>query len=203
MDAAIHINMSHTVSSQLGSSQITIETGKLAKLADGAVTVRSGDTIIMVSAVSATTIKEGQDWFPLTVDYREKAAAVGRFPGGFFRREGRPSEKEVLTCRMTDRPLRPLFPKGYLYDTQIIALMLSADGENDPDMLCINGASAALCVSDIPFAGPVAAVRVGRVNGQFVANPTHPQRLHSDLDLVYVGNETDVVMIEGEALEIP
>ncbi len=195
--------MIHNSSAHVGATPITFETGKLAKLADGAVTVRCGETILLVSAVSATTIKEGQDWFPLSVDYREKAAAVGKFPGGFFRREGRPSEKEILTCRMTDRPLRPLFPKGYLYDTQIIAVLLSADGENDPDMLCINGASAALCISDIPFAGPVAAVRVGRVDGQFVANPTHPQRLHSDLDLVYVGNETDVVMIEGEALEIP
>jgi polyribonucleotide nucleotidyltransferase len=194
--------MIHQATAHVGETPIVIETGKLAKLADGAVTVRQGDTIIMVSAVSATAIKEGQDWFPLSVDYREKAAAVGRFPGGYFKREGRPSEKEILTCRMTDRPLRPLFPKGYLYDTQIIAVLLSADGENDPDMLCINGASAALSVSDIPFAGPVAAVRVGRVDGKFVANPTNSQRLHSDLDLVYVGNEKEVVMIEGEALEI-
>ncbi len=194
--------MIHQATAHVGETPIVIETGKLAKLADGAVTVRQGDTIIMVSAVSATSIKEGQDWFPLSVDYREKAAAVGRFPGGYFKREGRPSEKEILTCRMTDRPLRPLFPKGYLYDTQIIAVLLSADGENDPDMLCINGASAALSVSDIPFAGPVAAVRVGRVDGKFVANPTNSQRLNSDLDLVYVGNEKEVVMIEGEALEI-
>ncbi len=194
--------MIHQATAHVGETPIVIETGKLAKLADGAVTVRQGDTIIMVSAVSATSIKEGQDWFPLSVDYREKAAAVGRFPGGYFKREGRPSEKEILTCRMTDRPLRPLFPKGYLYDTQIIAVLLSADGENDPDMLCINGASAALSVSDIPFAGPVAAVRVGRVDGKFIANPTFSQRLNSDLDLVYVGNEKEVVMIEGAALEI-
>jgi len=198
-----HINMSHTVSSQLGSSQITIETGKLAKLADGAVTVRSGDTIVMVSAVSATTLKEGQDWFPLTVDYREKAAAVGKFPGGYFKREGRPTEKEILTARMTDRPLRPLFPKGYLYDTQIITVLLSADGENDPDMLSINGASAALMVSDIPFNGPVGAVRVGRVDGKFVVNPTHSERKNSDLDLVYVGTQNDIIMIEGAADEMP
>jgi polyribonucleotide nucleotidyltransferase len=157
----------------------------------------------MVSAVSATKIKEGQDFFPLTVDYREKAAAVGKFPGGYFRREGRPSEKEILTARMTDRPLRPLFPKGYLYDTQIISILLSADGENDPDMLSINGASAALMVSDIPFAGPVGAVRVGRVRGEFIANPTHSQRAESDLDLVYVGTRDEVIMIEGEANEIP
>src|SRR3954468_14699988 len=171
--------MQKKVTAQIGSTSISIETGKIAKLADGSVTVSCGDTIVMVSAVSATTIKEGQDYFPLTVDYREKAAAVGKIPGGYFKREGRPSEKETLTSRMTDRPLRPLFPKGYLFDTQIIAVLLSADGENDPDVLSINGASAALMVSDIPFAGPVAAVRVGRVNGQFVVNPTHSERQHS------------------------
>src|SRR5215210_3737203 len=195
--------MQHTVTSRIGATTITIETGKLAKLADGAVTVRTGDTIIMVSAVSATTIKEGQDWFPLTVDYREKAAAVGKFPGGYFKREGRPSEKEILTARMTDRPLRPLFPKGYLYDTQIIGVLLSADGEHDSDILAINGASAALMVSDIPFAGPIGAVRVGRVNGQFVLNPKHSEREESDLDLVYVGTQNDVIMIEGSAKELP
>jgi len=187
----------------MGNSQISIETGKLAKLADGAVTVRCGETIVLVTAVSATKVKDGQDFFPLTVDYREKAAAVGKFPGGYFKREGRPSEKEILTARMTDRPLRPLFPKGYLYDTQIIMLVMSADGQNDPDILAINGASAALCVSDIPFAGPVGAVRVARINGQFVANPRWEDRADSDLNLVYVGNENDVIMIEGEGDEIP
>jgi polyribonucleotide nucleotidyltransferase len=195
--------MIHTAQSQIGSTTIQFQTGKLAKLADGAVTVQCGESIVMVSAVSATKIKEGQDFFPLTVDYREKAAAVGKFPGGYFRREGRPSEKEILTARMTDRPLRPLFPKGYLYDTQIISILLSADGENDPDMLSINGASAALMVSDIPFAGPVGAVRVGRVHGEFIANPTHSQRAESDMDLVYVGTRDEVIMIEGEANEIP
>src|ERR1700744_321951 len=168
--------MPNKVTAQIGSTQVSIETGKIAKLADGAVVVSCGDTIIMSSAVSATSIKEGQDWFPLTVDYREKAAAVGKFPGGYFKREGRPTEKETLTSRMTDRPLRPLFPKGYFYDTQVISVLLSADGENDPDILSINGASAALCVSDIPFAGPIGAVRVGRVDGQLVVNPTHTQR---------------------------
>jgi polyribonucleotide nucleotidyltransferase len=193
----------HNVTANSGSTPIIIETGKLAKLADGAVTVRCGETIILVTAVSATKIKEGQDWFPLSVEYREKAAAVGRFPGGYFKREGRPTEKEVLTARMTDRPLRPLFPKGYLYDTQIVGTLMSADGQNDPDMLSINGASAALMVSDIPFAGPVGAVRVGRIGGQFIANPTHAQRAESDLDLVYVGTENDVIMIEGAGNEIP
>jgi polyribonucleotide nucleotidyltransferase len=195
--------MQQKVTAQIGSNQINIETGKIAKLADGAVIVSCGDTMILASAVSATAIKEGQDFFPLTVDYREKAAAVGKFPGGYFKREGRPSEKEILTSRMTDRPLRPLFPQGYFYDTQIISILLSADSENDPDMLAINGASAALCVSDIPFAGPIGAVRVGRVNGQFVANPTHTERVQSDLDLVYVGTENNVIMIEGAANELP
>ncbi len=193
----------HTITASLPTGDITIETGKLAKLADGAVTVRLGDTIVIVTAVSATKIKEGQDWFPLSVEYKEKAAAAGKFPGGYFKREGRPTEKEILTCRMTDRPLRPLFPKGYLFDTQIVALLMSADGENDSDILAMNGASAALCVSDIPFAGPIGAVRVGRVNGQFIVNPTHALRAKSDLDLVYVGNKTDVIMIEGAANELP
>ena len=193
----------HTVSAPFGAHPIIIETGKLANLADGAVTVRYGDTLVIVTAVSATKIKEGQDFLPLTVEYRERAAAVGKIPGGYFKREGRPSEKEILTCRMTDRPLRPLFPKGYLYDTQIITTLLSADGENDPDILSINGASAALMVSDIPFGGPIGALRVGRVDGKFVTNPTHAQMELSDLDLVYVATETEILMIEGSALEMP
>jgi polyribonucleotide nucleotidyltransferase len=195
--------MEKRVSKIIGPSDLTIETGKLAKLADGSVTVRSGETIILVAAVSATTVKEGQDFFPLTVDYREKAAAVGKFPGGYFKREGRPSEKETLTSRMTDRPLRPLFPKGYFYDTQVISVLLSADGENDPDILSINGASAALTVSDIPFAGPIGAVRVARIDGAFVVNPTHTQRQLSNLDLVYVGTSDEIVMIEGAADQLP
>jgi len=195
--------MQNKVTAQIGPHQISIETGKIAKLADGAVIVSSGDTIVLVSAVSTASIKEGQDFFPLTVDYREKAAAAGKFPGGYFKREGRPTEKETLTSRMIDRPLRPLFPHGYFYDTQIISILLSADGENDPDVLAINGASAALSVSDIPFGGPIGAVRVGRINGQFVANPTHNEREQSDLDLIYVGTENDVIMIEGAAHEMP
>ena len=195
--------MQQKVTAQIGANQISIETGKIAKLADGAVIVSCGDTMVLVSAVSAAVIKEGQDFFPLTVDYREKAAAAGKFPGGYFKREGRPTEKETLTSRMIDRPLRPLFPQGYFYDTQIIGILLSADGENDPDILAMNGASAALCVSDIPFAGPIGAVRVGRVNGQFIANPTHTERTQSDLNLVYVSTENDIIMIEGEANELP
>jgi polyribonucleotide nucleotidyltransferase len=193
----------HNVTIEVGSNPMIIETGKLAKLADGAVTVRCGDTIILVTAVSATKVKTGQTWFPLSVEYKEKASAAGVFPGGYFKREGRPTEKEILTCRMTDRPLRPLFPKGYLYETQIVALLLSADGINDADILSMNGASAALCLSDIPFAGPIGAVRVGRIDGEFVINPTHDERAESDLDLVYVGGKNDVIMIEGSALELP
>ncbi len=195
--------MQHKVTAQIGANSISIETGKIAKLADGSVVVSCGETMVLASAVSATTIKEGQDYFPLMVDYREKAAAAGKFPGGYFKREGRPTEKETLTSRMTDRPLRPLFPQGYFYDTQVISILLSADGENDPDILSMNGASAALTVSDIPFKGPIGAVRIGRVNGEFVANPTHTERLQSDLDLVYVGTENDVIMIEGAANELP
>ena len=171
----------HKQIAQLGAGTIEIETGKLAKLADGAVTVRLGETIVIVTAVSATKIKEGLDFFPLSVEYKEKASAAGRFPGGYFKREGRPTEKEILTCRMTDRPLRPLFPKGYFYETQIVALLLSADGENDSDILAMNGASAALCVSDIPFAGPIGAVRVALIGplpsiGLPSASTTRPSR---------------------------
>ena len=193
----------HTITAEVGTNPMTFETGKIAKLADGAVTVRSGDTIILVTAVSATKVKSGQTWFPLSVEYKEKATAAGVFPGGYFKREGRPTEKEILTCRMTDRPLRPLFPKGYLYETQIVAILLSADGVNDSDILAMNGASAALCLSDIPFAGPIGAVRVGRVDGKFVINPTHDERADSDLDLIYVGDKTNVIMIEGQADEVP
>lgn len=187
----------------LDGKEITIETGKMGRLADGACTIICGETTVMVTAVSQTKMREGQSWFPLSVEYKEKAAAAGRFPGGYFKREGRPTEKEILTCRMTDRPLRPLFPKGYLYDTQIVALLLSADGENDSDILSMNGASCALCLSDIPFAGPIGAVRVGYVDEKFVVNPTHSEMENSLLDLVYAGNESEVVMIEGAAEELP
>lgn len=193
----------HSTTSQVGSTRITIETGKMARLADGAVTVRMGDTVVLVTAVSSNNLKDGQDFFPLSVEYKEKASAAGRFPGGFFKREGRPTEKEILTCRMTDRPLRPLFPKGYFYDTQIVAILLSADGENDADVLSINGASAACYISDLPMAKPFGAVRVGRIDGRFVANPTHSEREISDLDLIYVGSESEVIMIEGSAKELP
>lgn len=194
--------MSEKVIAPVGDKQLIIETGKLAKQADGAVSVQLGETIVIVAAVAATKPKPGQEFFPLTVDYREKAAAAGKFPGGYFKREGRPTEKEILTSRLIDRPIRPLFPKGWYNEVQVQSIVLSADGDNDPDMLAVIGASTALMVSDIPWAGPLGAVRVGRVNGQFIANPTHSQMLESDLDLVYVGNEADLVMYEGSAREI-
>src|SRR6059058_1054389 len=184
--------MSEKTSVQVEAQRIHIETGKIAKQADGAVTVQLGETIIIVAAVAATKAKEGQDFFPLTVDYREKAAAAGKFPGGYFKREGRPTEKEILTSRLIDRPIRPLFPKGWYNEVQVQSIVLSADGENDPDMLALVGASTALMVSDIPWAGPIGAVRVGRLGGKFIANPTHTEMVESDLDLVYVGNESDL-----------
>src|ERR671928_1259358 len=160
--------MPEKISFQVGTGTITIETGKLAKQADGSVTVQLGETIVVVAAVAATKAKPGQDFFPLTVDYREKAAAAGKFPGGYFKREGRPTEKEILTSRLTDRPIRPLFPKGWFNEVQVQSILLSADGENDPDILSIIGASAALMVSDIPWNGPLGAVRVTRLNGEFI-----------------------------------
>ena len=194
--------MATKVTAQVGEKQIIIETGKLAKLADGAVTIQVGETIVLVAAVAATKSKPGQDFFPLTVDYREKAAAAGKFPGGYFKREGRPTEKEILTSRLTDRPIRPLFPKGWFNEVQVQSIVLSADGQNDPDILSIIGASAALMVSDIPWEGPLGAVRIGRIDGKFVANPTHDECAQSDLDIVYVGNAEDVVMFEGSAKEV-
>jgi polyribonucleotide nucleotidyltransferase len=194
--------MPEKITAQLGDKQIHIETGKLAKQADGAVTVQLGETIVIVAAVAATKAKPGQEFFPLTVDYREKAAAAGKFPGGYFKREGRPTEKEILTCRLTDRPIRPLFPKGWYNEVQVQTVVLSADGENDPDILSIIGASAALSVSDIPWDGPLGALRIGRIKGVFVANPTHAEMAESDIDVVYVGNSKDIVMYEGAAREI-
>ncbi len=196
--------MPEKITFQIGNNPnpVTIETGKLAKQADGSVTVQMGETIVLVATVAATNAKPGQDFFPLTVDYREKAAAAGRFPGGYFKREGRPTEKEILTSRVIDRPVRPLFPKGWFNEVQIQSILLSADGENDSDIISIIGASAALMVSDIPWDGPLGAVRIGRIKGEFVANPTHAQMDESDLDLVYVGNATDHVMFEGAAKEI-
>ena len=178
---------------------ITFSTGMMARQAGGAVTVQKGDTVLFTSATAAKTVRPDQGYFPLMVDYREKFSAAGRFPGGYFKREGRPSEKEVLTSRLCDRPLRPLFPKGFMNEVQIIGMLLSTDLVNESDILMVNAASAALMVSDIPWNGPVACVRVGEINGEFVVNPTSEQLFESSLDLVYVGTETDMLMIEGSA----
>ena len=195
------MNQKHTIT--VPGLGITFGTGSLANFASGAVTVQVGETTVFISATAAENIKPGQDFFPLTVDYREKYSAAGRFPGGYFKREGRPTEKEILTSRLCDRPCRPLFPAGFLNEVQVIGLLLSADLQNEADIPMVNGASAALAISDIPWGGPIGAVRVGRIDGQFVANPTIEQMYSSDLDLIYVGNEKDMLMIEGSAAQLP
>ncbi len=179
-----------------------IETGAVAKQADGAVLVSFGESLVLVTATASKTIREGIDFFPLVVDYQEMAYAAGKIPGGFFKREGRPSEKEILTARLIDRPLRPLFPQGFFNEVQIIATVLSADQENDPDVLAICGASAAVEISDIPFQGPIAGVRVGRVEGKWVCNPPISQLQKSDLNLIVAGSRESVVMVEGGGNEI-
>ena len=195
------MNQKHNVTAEkLG---IQLSTGTLAGLAGGAVTVAMGETTIFVSATAASTLRPGQDFFPLTVDYREKFTAAGRFPGGYFKREGKPSEKEILTSRLCDRPLRPLFPKGFLNEVQVIGYLLSTDQINEADVLMVNGASAALMISDIPWNGPIGCVRLGEINGEFVVNPTNEQMYDSSLDLFYVGSEKEMMMIEGSADQIP
>jgi polyribonucleotide nucleotidyltransferase len=179
--------------------KLSIEVGRLAKQASGSALVRYGDTVVLVTAVAAKEAREGIDFFPLTVDYQEKTFAAGKIPGGFFKREGRPSEKEVLTSRLIDRPLRPNFPEGFVAETQVIATVLSADRDNDPDTIALIGASAALQVSDIPFNGPLAAVRMGRIDGKPVANPTIEQLEQSDLNLVVACSRDAIVMVEGGA----
>jgi len=185
-----------------GGRSFTIETGVMAKQADGAVTVRYGDTVVLVTSTADRKERVGIDFLPLTVDYRENTYAAGKIPGGFFKREGRPNEKETLTSRLIDRPIRPLFPKGWPYETQIVALVLSADLANDPDILAVTGASAALHISDIPFTTPIAAVRIGLINGELALNPTYQQMDDSRLDLVVVGSATEVVMVEAGANEV-
>ena len=187
---------------RIGSRTISLETGKLAKQADGAVLVRSGDSVVLVTACHAASPREGIDFLPLTVDYREYSYASGRIPGGFFKREGKPPEKEILTSRLIDRPIRPLFPEGWHYETQIIALVVSADTENDPDVLAITGASAALAVSEMPFQKTIAGVRVGMIDGNYVINPTHEERKQSLLDLVVAGSKDGIVMVEAGAREV-
>jgi polyribonucleotide nucleotidyltransferase len=186
----------------IGDKTLRFETGKLAKQAGGAVIVRSGDSVVLVTACRAANAREGIDFLPLTVDYREYTYASGRIPGGFFKREGKPSEKEVLTSRVIDRPIRPLFPSGWRYETQVIALVLSADTENDTDVLALTGASAALAVSEIPFEKTIAGVRVGLLDGQYVINPTFEQRKQSRLDLVVAGSRDGLVMVEAGAKEV-
>ncbi len=184
----------------IGDRLLSIESNKMARQADGAVVVRYGDTVVLVTAVSGE--ERETDFFPLTVDYREKTYAAGKFPGGFFKREGKPTLKETLTMRLIDRPIRPLFPEGYRRDVQIMANVFSADKENDPDILAMVGASASLCISSIPFARPVGSVRVGKVKGNFILNPTHSEMEHSELDLVLSGTDDGIIMVEAAAKEV-
>src|SRR2546425_4239600 len=197
------MNQPHTVSLDINGHALSLETGKVAKQADGAVVVRFGGTMVLATCVASKTAREGQDFFPLTVEYRERAYAGGRIPGGYFKREGAPVKKETLTSRLIDRPIRPLFPDGFKNEVQVICLVISGDQENDPDVLAINGASAALCLSGMPFDGPVGAVRVGQIDGQFVVNPTTEQRNVSTLDLVIAGTEDAILMVEAGAREVP
>jgi polyribonucleotide nucleotidyltransferase len=188
---------------EIEACNISLETGKLAKQADGAVVVRSGDTMVLVTAVAERKGREGIDFFPLTVDYREKTYAAGKIPGGFFKREGRPTDRETLTSRLIDRPIRPLFPKGFTSETQVIATVISVDGRHDSSILALTGASAALMISDIPFSGPIAGVRVGRIDGELVSNPHQDEMENSDLDIVMACSREAVVMVEGGAHELP
>jgi DNA polymerase III epsilon subunit family exonuclease len=191
------------VEAEIGNQTFSLEAGKLAEQADGAVIVRYGDTVILATAVASKEPREGTDFFPLTIDFEERMYAAGKIPGGFIKRESRPSEAAILAMRLTDRPIRPLFPKGYRNDVQVVLTVLSADQENDPDILAVNGASAALSVSGIPFLGPAGAVRVGRIDGQFVTNPTYSQLEQSDLDLVVAGTRDAVMMVEAGAKILP
>jgi polyribonucleotide nucleotidyltransferase len=194
--------MSETVSLSLGERELSIEIGKVAKQADGAAFLRYGDTAVLVTACSEAEAREGLSFFPLTCDYRENTYAAGKIPGGFFKREGRPTEKEILTCRLIDRPVRPLFPEHFRCETQIIAMVLSAEPEVNPDVIAINGASAALYLSDIPFLNPIGAVRVGLINDQFVINPTYPQLENSDLNMIVVGTQEAIVMVEAMGRQV-
>ncbi len=187
---------------KFGKEDLIFETGKIAKQANGSVTVQYGGTVVLVTACMSREIRGGRDFFPLTVEYQEKTYAAGRIPGGFFKREGRPSESEILAARLIDRPIRPLFPKGFLNDVQIIAIVLSSDGENDPDVLAVNAASLALCISDIPFNGPLACCRVGVIDGELVINPTYAELEKAVLDVVVVANSKGVMMLESRAKEI-
>jgi polyribonucleotide nucleotidyltransferase len=187
---------------KLGGRDLTVETGRVAKQADGSVVISYGDTMLLVAAVGASSPREGIDFFPLTVEYREHNYAAGRIPGNYFRREGRPGEKEVLTSRLIDRPCRPLFTEGYRNETQVIASVISADAENDPDVIAITGASCALYLSDIPFPNPIAGVRVGLIEGRYIINPTYDEVRESRLNLIVAGTEEAIVMVESGAKEV-
>ena len=187
----------------LGGRKLTVEHGKMAKQANGAVLVRYGDTVVLVTATASKAPREGVDFFPLTVDYEEKMYAAGKIPGGFIKREGRPSSDAVLCARLIDRPIRPLFPDGFRNDVQIVATVLSVEQDNPPEIAAMFGASCALTVSDIPFMGPIAGVRVGYINGEFVINPTEEQRADSDLNLTVAGSYDAVMMVEAGANELP
>ncbi len=195
--------MIHQATQEISGKTLQIETGKLALQASGSVVVKYGDTVLLATAMGSQNPRNGIDFFPLTVDYEEKMYAAGKIPGGFFKREGRPTEKAIITSRLIDRPIRPLFPDGFRNDVQIVITPLSVDGENPPDILAIIGASAALSISDIPFEGPIGAVRVARIMGNFVANPTTSDMEKSDLDLVIAGTKTEVLMLEAKGNEIP
>lgn len=191
--------MINTVTTTIAGNLIKIETGRLAKQADGSVLVSCGNNMVLVTAVSAKEAKPDQGFFPLTVEFIEKFYAIGKIPGGYFKREGKPSTESVLNARIVDRPIRPLFPEGYMNDTQVVASILSADGAFPVEILASIGASAALHISDIPFAGPTAACQVGRVDGQFIANPTPEQKAKSDMDIIVSGTKNGILMVEGEA----
>ncbi|MDR7464650.1 MAG: polyribonucleotide nucleotidyltransferase, partial [Armatimonadota bacterium] len=198
------VSMQHQVEIQVGGRSLSFETGLLARQADGAVVIRYGDSMVLVTATASPQPREGIDFFPLTCDYEEKMYAAGKIPGGFFKREGRPGESAVLTARLMDRPIRPLFPQGFRNDVQVIATVLSTDQENDPAILAVNGASAALMVAGLPFEGPVGAVRVGLIDGRFVINPTLRQiEEQSRLDLVVAGTADAIIMVEAGAKEVP
>src|SRR5262249_5664038 len=194
--------MLQKVEIDLGGRSLTLETGKWAKQANGSVVVRSGDAVVLVTACMAEQPKPGAGFFPLTVDYREYTYSAGKIPGGFIKREGRPSEKEILTSRLIDRPIRPLFPEGFLHETQIIAMVLSADPEQDPNSLAIAGAAAALAISDIPFPYVLGGVRVGMRDGQYVANPTYTEGRESKLNIVGAGTADGIVMVEAGAQQV-
>ena len=196
--------MKHTFEMELAGRKVIVETGALAGQANGSCLIRCGETAVLVTATASKAPREGIDFFPLTVEYSEKMYAAGRIPGNFFRREiGRPSDNETLVARLIDRPIRPLFPKGYGNEVQVLASVISADADNLPDVLCITGASAAVCLSSTPFAGPVAGARLGRVDGQFVINPTRQELERSELNIVFAASRDAVVMVEGEAQFAP